>query len=98
MRLEKNFSEDLNAFVTDCQRVLQEKGKSVAWYRMYEDQKVRIVEGMNSLDGFRIEILPPGHPKNLHNPVFCADGSGKIIRTHGEWTFLKDHITGLLNG
>lgn len=98
MKLDKNFSEDLNAFVANCQKVLKEKGRAVSWYRMYEDEKVRIVEGMNSLDGFRIEILPKGHPQNLHNPVFCADGAGKIIRTHREWTFLKDHITGLLNG
>lgn len=47
---------------------------------------------MNSLDAFRIEILPKGHPQNLHNPVICADADGKLVRVHGEWVFIKTHV------
>ena len=68
MKIKDYFEPEVNVFIAECQKVLKEKGKKVAWYQMYEDEKIRIVQGMNSLDAFRIEILPKGHPQNLHNP------------------------------
>jgi len=96
MKIKDYFEPEVNVFIAECQKVLKEKGKKVAWYQMYEDEKIRIVQGMNSLDAFRIEILPKGHPQNLHNPVIGADADGKLVRVHPEWVLIKGHVEGLL--
>ena len=95
MKLEKHHDDEVNAFIKKCQDILKKKGKGIAWYKMYEDEKIRIVEGMNSLDAFRIEILPKGHPQNLHNPVICADVKGELYRVHGEWRYIEEHVNSL---
>jgi hypothetical protein len=96
MKIKEYFQPEVNVFIKECQRVLKEKGKKISWYQMYEDEKIRIVQGMNSLDAFRIEILPKGHPQNLHNPVIGVDADGNLTRVHGEWVLIKGHVEGLL--
>ena len=56
---------------------------------VYTDKKIEITGYGQAIE---IKILPGGHPKGLHNPVVLITEEGEVIRTHGEWTYIKKHV------
>lgn len=45
MKIKDHFEPEVNAFISECQKLLKEKGKKIAWYQMYEDEKSESFRG-----------------------------------------------------
>lgn len=89
-------------FVALAEKVLNAKGTPIETVfqngHVYEDDIVIIRSNYNGL-GLEIERKAQNDPDNPHlkvsNPVTMVDPKGVIIRHHGEYIYLTDHLKAL---
>jgi hypothetical protein len=86
-------------FIANSRRVLEAKGTRSDWVSCccetmagakYEDEEVCITGGFG--ENQALEVLR----KANRNPVLYVLRDGEILRTHGEYRYIDEHIASLL--
>lgn len=99
-------TQQFNLFVAQCEKLLERAVKKTAFVngQMYSDARIFESPGLNVGAGpgqeLEIEIVykNDGRPGVTQKPVLCRDESGRVYRTHGEWSFARRRLERLLSG
>jgi hypothetical protein len=95
-RIEQQRQRD---FITNSRRVLEAKGTKSDWVHClcevmagakYEDEEVCITGGLGGNQALEVRR------KANRNPVLYVLRTGEILRTHGEYRYIDEHIASLL--